>query len=64
VLPADAGFETLAGFLLMQFGYIPRVGESVERAGKRFTILKMERNRIATVQVDRLEPKLATGVES
>lgn len=59
VLPADAGFETLAGFMLMQFGYIPRTGQYIEHAGRRFTITKMERNRIAKVQVDRLEPKQA-----
>lgn len=57
VLPADAGFETLAGFLLMQFGYIPRAGQFIEHAGRRFTITEMDRNRIAKVQIDRLEPK-------
>jgi CBS domain containing-hemolysin-like protein len=57
VLPADAGFETLAGFLLMQFGYIPRTGESIEHAGRRFTIKEMDRNRISKVQIDRLDPK-------
>lgn len=59
VLPADAGFETLAGFLLMQFGYIPRTGQSIEHAGRRFTITEMEKNRIAKVQIERLEPKQA-----
>ncbi len=29
-LPGDAGFETLAGFLLFQLGYIPKQGETVE----------------------------------
>lgn len=56
-LPPDAGFETLAGFLLFQFGYIPNVGESLDHGGRRFTISEMDRNRIATVRVDRLEPK-------
>jgi CBS domain containing-hemolysin-like protein len=57
ILPADAGFETLAGFLLTQFGYIPREGESVEHVGRRFTIAQMERNRIAMVEIEKLEPK-------
>lgn len=57
VLPGEGGFETLAGFLLFQFGYIPKVKESVEYGGRRFTILKMERNRIATVLIEKLEPK-------
>jgi putative hemolysin len=53
-LPYDAGFETLAGFLLFQLGYIPTQGESVEHAGRKFTITEMDRNRIARVRIERL----------
>src|SRR5579871_366122 len=52
-LPGDAGFETLAGFLLFQLGYIPKEGETVEYNGRRFTILSMDHNRIARVGVGR-----------
>ena len=55
-LPGDAGFETLAGFLLFQLGYIPKEGESLEYAGRKFTILEMERNRIARVRIEKLTP--------
>lgn len=57
VLPSDAGFETLAGFLLFQFGYIPKVKDSVEYGGRRFTITSIDRNRIATVLIEKLDPK-------
>jgi putative hemolysin len=57
VLPSEAGFETLAGFLLFQFGYIPKAGDSVEYGGRRFTITHMDRNRIATVLIEKIEPK-------
>jgi CBS domain containing-hemolysin-like protein len=57
VLPGEAGFETLAGFLLFQFGYLPKVNESIEYGGRRFIITRMERNRIASVAIERLEPK-------
>jgi CBS domain containing-hemolysin-like protein len=57
VLPSEVGFETLAGFLLFQFGHIPRVKESVEYGGRRFTVTQMERNRIAMVLIEKLEPK-------
>jgi putative hemolysin len=57
VLPGEAGFETLAGFLLFQFGYLPKANESIEYGGRRFTITRMERNRIASVAIERLEPK-------
>ncbi|PWT98530.1 MAG: HlyC/CorC family transporter [Terriglobia bacterium] len=53
-IPSDAGFETLAGFLLFRLGEIPRVGETLEYQGRRFTVLAMERNRIARVRVEKL----------
>jgi putative hemolysin len=52
-LPADAGFETLAGFLLFRLGYIPKPGGQVQAGGRRFTVLAMERNRIARVRIER-----------
>jgi magnesium and cobalt exporter, CNNM family len=52
-LPGDGGFETLAGFLLMKLSNIPRAGESVEYDGRRYTVLEMERNRIAKVRVEK-----------
>ena len=55
-LPGDAGFETLAGFLLFQLGEIPKVGETVELENRRFTILEMEKNRIARVRIEKLSP--------
>jgi putative hemolysin len=55
-LPGDAGFETLAGFLLFQLGYIPKQGESVEYGGRKFSILAMDHNRIARVGIERLRP--------
>ncbi len=55
-LPADAGFETLAGFLLYQLGHIPRIKDSVVYGGRRFTITQMDRNRIATVLTEKLDP--------
>jgi CBS domain containing-hemolysin-like protein len=56
-LPAEAGFETLAGFLLFQFGHIPREKERVDYGGRRFTISKMDRNRIAGVTIEKLDAK-------
>ncbi|MBV9761815.1 MAG: HlyC/CorC family transporter [Acidobacteriaceae bacterium] len=56
-LPADAGFETLAGFLLFQLGHIPHVKDSVDYNGRRFTITQMNRNRIATVLIEKPDPK-------
>ncbi len=55
-LPGEAGFETLAGFLLYQIGHIPKVGASVVYGNRRFTITRMERNHIATVMIEKLDP--------
>ncbi len=51
-IPPEAGFETLAGFLLYKLGYIPRTGEHVDFGKRRFTVLEMERNRIARVRIE------------
>jgi putative hemolysin len=53
-IPADTGFETLAGFLLFKLGEIPHAGEFVEYGERRFTVTEMERNRIARVKVEKL----------
>ena len=55
-IPAEAGFETLAGFLLYRLGYIPHSGEHVDYGGRRYTVLEMERNRIARVRIERAAP--------
>jgi CBS domain containing-hemolysin-like protein len=53
-LPANAGFQTLAGFLLSRLGYIPEAGEPLEYGGRRFTILEMDHHRIVRVRVENL----------
>ena len=53
-LPAEGGFETVAGFLLFRFGDIPQAGNAVEYQGRRFTVKEMDRNRIARVRIEKL----------
>ena len=53
-IPVEGQFETLAGFVLFHRGEIPRAGESVEYQGRRYTVLQMERNRIARVRVEKI----------
>lgn len=55
-IPSDGGFETLAGFLLSQMGEIPQPGRTIEFEGRRYTVLAMERNRIAQVRVEKIVP--------
>jgi CBS domain containing-hemolysin-like protein len=56
-LPGDAGFETLAGFLLQRLGYIPAPGESLTYGGRTFVVDRMDRNRIASVKILNLRPE-------
>jgi putative hemolysin len=60
-LPGDAGFETLAGFLLYRFGDIPAAGESVIYGSRTFTVQEMERNRIARVKITTVRPPEVSG---
>ena len=51
VLPGDAGFETLAGFVLFKLGYVPSPGDTVIHGEHTFTVQQMDRNRIAKVTI-------------
>jgi len=56
ILPRDAGFETLAGFVLARLQKIPQVGDSFEFEGRRYSVEEMEAHRIAKVKIENLEP--------
>ena len=58
-IPGEGGFETLAGFLLFRLGQIPVAGDSAEFEGRRYTVLEMERNRIARVKIEKLPEQAA-----
>jgi CBS domain containing-hemolysin-like protein len=55
LLPRDAGFETLAGFIMARLQRIPYLGESFGYEGHRFTIEEMEGHRIAKVRIEKIE---------
>ncbi len=45
-LPSSRQYQTMAGFLLQQFGAIPNVGEQVVAEGWRFEIVDLDGRRI------------------
>jgi putative hemolysin len=55
VLPHDAGFETLAGFILARLQKIPQPGDAFTYEGHRFTVEEMEGHRIAKVRIEKAE---------
>lgn len=58
-LPREAGYATLAGFVLARLGLIPKGGESFVFEGRRYTVTEMEGRRVAKVKVEKMPVKLA-----
>jgi len=56
-LPRDEGFETLGGFVPARLDRIPKVGDSLEFEGRRFTVVEMDEHRVARVKVETLKAK-------
>jgi CBS domain containing-hemolysin-like protein len=54
-LPRKGGVETLAGFVLMRLGHIPKIGESITYEGRRLTVVEMDNRRIAKIRVEPIE---------
>jgi CBS domain containing-hemolysin-like protein len=52
-LPRDAGFETLAGFMLARLQRIPNVRDHFEYEGRRYTVDELEGHRIARVRIEK-----------
>jgi len=59
LLPRDAGFETLAGFMLSRLQKIPVAGDSYYYGGRKFTVEEMEAHRIARVKIENVQPAAA-----
>jgi CBS domain containing-hemolysin-like protein len=53
VLPRDAGFETLAGFILARLQRIPNVRDTFEYEGRRYTVEELEAHRISRVRIEK-----------
>jgi putative hemolysin len=51
-LPRDAGYETLAGFVMTRLQRIPKVGDTFEFEGRRYTVKQMEGRRIELVKIE------------
>ena len=59
-LPEEAGYTTLAGFLLAQSGHLMQVGETVEYEGARFTVERVDRRRIRRVRYTPAEEEIGS----
>jgi len=61
-LPREGGVETLAGFVLMHLGHIPKEGESIVFEGRRLTVVEMDARRIARIRVEPVEGEPSIAV--
>ena len=61
VLPEDRSYATVGGFVLARLGFIPRGGESFDFDGYRFTVVEMDRRRVARVKIQRLKTPAERG---
>jgi putative hemolysin len=55
-LPADRGYQTLAGFVLHALGHLPHAGEAVETQGWRLEVVDLDGRRIDKVLAAPVRP--------
>jgi len=58
----EANYQTLAGFVMTQFGRIPRAGDAFEHAGWRFEVMDMDRQRIDKMLISKV-PAASTALD-
>jgi putative hemolysin len=61
ILPEDRSYATVGGFVLARLGFIPRGGEGFDFDGYRFTVVEMDRRRVARVKIQRLKAPAQQG---
>ena len=52
-IPEDQDYDTIAGFMFSELGYIPTNGETLDVSGARFTVLAADERKITRVKVER-----------
>jgi CBS domain containing-hemolysin-like protein len=57
-LPEDEDYDTAAGFVIAQLGYIPHTGESFVEDGVEFVVLDADERKISRLRVRRLVQQL------
>ncbi len=54
-LPEDEDYDTIAGFVFSELGYIPTVGETLEAGDAKFTVLAADERKITRLRVELLQ---------
>ncbi len=53
-IPDDEDYDTVAGFIFSELGYVPATGETMEAAGASFTVEAADERKIKKVRVEKL----------
>jgi len=53
-LPEDEDYDTVAGFVFSELGYIPSEGETLESRGAKFTVISGDERKITRLRVELL----------
>ena len=60
-LPEDEDYDTVGGFVFATIGHIPKVGESFDYRGLRFTVTEAQRTHVVRVEVSELDTQDASA---
>lgn len=61
-IPEDEDYDTAAGLVFSELGYVPTADESCEAHGARFTVLAADERRITRLRIEVLEPQSTSEV--
>jgi CBS domain containing-hemolysin-like protein len=56
-LPEDEDYDTLAGFVFSELGFVPPPGETLRAHGAKFTVLAADDRKITRIRIELLEPR-------
>jgi putative hemolysin len=54
-LPEDEDYDTVAGFVVAELGYIPAIGEIVAVSDAKFTIMESDERKISRLRIEKLD---------
>jgi magnesium and cobalt transporter len=54
-IPEDEDYDTVAGFIFSELGFIPTADETLEAGGARFTVLAADERKISKLRVELIE---------
>lgn len=54
-LPEDEDYDTVAGFVVAELGYIPAIGEIITATDAKFTVMESDERKISRLRIEKLD---------